>query len=364
MGQKMLEEVRRKIDNEIKEAKNDFTAERLDMSIGEMLNLYKNKELFIAPEFQRLFRWNNYQRTRLIESLLLGIPIPPIFVVQNDTGEWELVDGLQRLSTLFSFMGELSDSDKNNWKLDEGDILKTIKDLSFDELSMRAKLDIKRYVCRVEIISSYSDYNVRFELFNRLNTGGTKLSQQEIRNVLYRDVSTHFNRFLRDRGTDNEEFLALINISETKKESLFADELVLRFCSIYGTKKITKVLSQHMDNFMKRTVNETTEDMSKINEYGYIFNQVVSLLYELDDIEIFVPISKRGGFSTSIYDGIMQGLANNLHLYVNNKEVLSEKIEELKKEFANKGVLGSQAHNPKKVMERVKLANSIFGTDD
>src|SRR3712207_4411330 len=77
------------------------------MSIGELLNLYKESELDIHPEFQRVFRWFPEQKSRLIESLLLGIPLPPIYVATNEVGTWEVIDGVQRLSTIFEFMGEL-----------------------------------------------------------------------------------------------------------------------------------------------------------------------------------------------------------------------------------------------------------------
>ena len=83
------------------------------MSIGELLNLYRDKELDIHPEFRRVFRWTDYQKTRLIESLLLGIPIPPIFACQRTDGVWDVVDGVQRLSTIFQFIGELRDEGNN-----------------------------------------------------------------------------------------------------------------------------------------------------------------------------------------------------------------------------------------------------------
>src|ERR1017187_9529736 len=77
------------------------------MSIGAIINLYRAGELTINPQFQRLFRWEPEQKTRFIESILLGIPVPPIFVYTDQRGTWELIDGLQRLSTIFQFVGEL-----------------------------------------------------------------------------------------------------------------------------------------------------------------------------------------------------------------------------------------------------------------
>jgi Protein of unknown function DUF262 len=79
------------------------------MSSGELASMYERKEIIVHHEFQRLFRWDVGQKSRLIESILLGIPLPSIFVFEKDNGKWELIDGLQRLSTLFEFMGILKD---------------------------------------------------------------------------------------------------------------------------------------------------------------------------------------------------------------------------------------------------------------
>ena len=85
---------------EIVEAKRSVVTDAYQMSIGEIVNLYKDKDLIINPNFQRLYRWEQHQKSRLIESILLGIPLPSIFVFETDDGKWELVDGLQRVSYL------------------------------------------------------------------------------------------------------------------------------------------------------------------------------------------------------------------------------------------------------------------------
>jgi len=76
-----------------------------EMSLGELISIYERGEILIRPDYQRLFRWSQEQKSRLIESILIGIPIPPLFVFQDDSGKWELVDGLQRVSTICEFRG-------------------------------------------------------------------------------------------------------------------------------------------------------------------------------------------------------------------------------------------------------------------
>lgn len=93
--------------SEVEQARKNVVTDGYDMSLGELINLYRDGELIIDPAFQRLFRWDDERKTRFIESLLLGIPIPSIFVFQNDDGVWELIDGLQRVSTILQLTGDL-----------------------------------------------------------------------------------------------------------------------------------------------------------------------------------------------------------------------------------------------------------------
>ena len=99
---------------ELDNARLSVKTDSYPMSIGELVSMYDDGELEIRPEFQRLFRWSLEQKSNFIESVLLGIPIPSIFVSQREDGVWELVDGLQRISTILSFMGKMRD---NNGKL-------------------------------------------------------------------------------------------------------------------------------------------------------------------------------------------------------------------------------------------------------
>src|SRR3972149_5896196 len=97
------------LDEEILKERAYIRSDGYPMSIGELINLYRDGELDIHPDFQRFYRWEKEQRSRLIESILLGIPIPSIFVSQRADGVWYVVDGLQRLATIFELVGALKD---------------------------------------------------------------------------------------------------------------------------------------------------------------------------------------------------------------------------------------------------------------
>ena len=85
------------IADEVSVARKRIFRDGYDISFGELVSLYEKNELIVQPEYQRLFRWDQTQKTRFIESLLLNIPIPPVFVFSDQKGRWELVDGLQRV---------------------------------------------------------------------------------------------------------------------------------------------------------------------------------------------------------------------------------------------------------------------------
>ncbi len=91
--------------------KKNVKVENLSMALSEINSMYRDNELVIRPEYQRLLKWTPKQKTLLIESVLLGLPLPSVFVSVDDAGKWEIVDGLQRLSTIFDFMGGLKEED-------------------------------------------------------------------------------------------------------------------------------------------------------------------------------------------------------------------------------------------------------------
>ena len=100
------------LQSQIDNASRTIDTDSYSISIGELLNMYKEDEIDVHPEFQRTFRWEIGQKSALIESVLLGIPIPPVFVFTRDDGVWDVIDGQQRLSTIFQFVGIYKDDKK------------------------------------------------------------------------------------------------------------------------------------------------------------------------------------------------------------------------------------------------------------
>jgi uncharacterized protein with ParB-like and HNH nuclease domain len=221
----------------IKRAK-EIHAEAYPMSIGELISIYKEKELDIHPEFQRFFRWSNIQKSKFIESILLGIPTPSIFVSHREDGVWDVVDGVQRLSTIFEFIGIYLD-DKNEKlpgsTLTATDYLPALEgikwenpetpDCSFPEA---LKLDFKRQKIDLKIVKKESDENTKYDLFERLNTLGSHLSDQEVRNCLLVMINKEFYTWLR-KIADNESFVSTTSLTDRLIKEKYDMELALRF---------------------------------------------------------------------------------------------------------------------------------------
>lgn len=195
------------LQQEIDDARKDIRTDSYSVSIGEWISIYEKGELDIHPEFQRFFRWSPDQKSRLIESIFLGIPIPQIFVAQRPDGVWDVVDGLQRLSTIYQFLGIL--------KNDRGEIveplalertryLPSLAGYKWEDphdpnhsLDASQRLLIKRAKIDVSIILRESEPKAKYELFQRLNTGGSLLSDQEVRNAILVMVNQDFYLWLR-----------------------------------------------------------------------------------------------------------------------------------------------------------------------
>ncbi len=346
------------LEKQILETKNSLTTDRLDMSFGEIMSMYERDEIIIDPEFQRLFRWSIYQQTRFIESLLLGIPIPPIFVAEDCNGKWELVDGLQRVSTVLAFFGLLkNNTEKNNWVLCKGDLISSLEGYDIKSLPMKFQLNIKRAVCRIEIIKWNSKIDMRYELFNRLNTGGTPLTEQEVRNCIFRGVSSDFNNFLK-RIAANSEFIKLIEPTEKQISELYPEELILRFVSLFNCDgDIKEIVSAHMTRYMKEVI---------VNDsFDYNIEDLITRT-----ISVLLPLGKdifrfgNGVFSTSLYDAITIGVANNIEAYEKlGSKTLLEKIDELKQSDEFRKYTGSAANSKSRVKSRINIAKEIFKVD-
>lgn len=220
--------------NEIEVAQRLVRTDAYQMSIGEIITMYSNKEIIIDPEFQRLFRWNIGQKSKLIESLLLGIPLPSIFVFEKEDGRWELIDGLQRISTILEFMGSLRDPTGNQYPpsiLEATKYLPSLHNAVWETsdripgvlvteqnpIDKTQQLAIRRSRLGVEILKRPSDDQTKYDLFQRLNAGGTQANAQELRNCIVLMINSNYFRAVKT-AADHVAFRNVISVSDEQLE--------------------------------------------------------------------------------------------------------------------------------------------------
>lgn len=363
------------LEQEVDLGRKRLTADRMDISFGELLNMYRDGELIIRPEYQRLYRWNNAQKTALIESLLLSIPIPPIFVAENEDGVWEIIDGLQRVSTFLSFFGELkqdltsitSEKDEddenleniNKWQLDSGSIINSMEGFNVDTLPMSFKINLKRSVCRVEILRGQSKNEMKYELFKRLNSGGSKLTPQEVRNAIYRGINPKLNELLLELST-NSIFNNMINLSERKKQELYNQELILKFIAFYNNIDNINLNTEHyLNKFMEETVKNNDYDYDAIKK---LFIDTLTLINDSVDEPEKVFYSEKNRFVATYFDAITVSVAQNIDKFKQNANLLSEKINLLKQDEDFKIFSGNVPSSSSRLKKRLQRANEIFST--
>lgn len=208
----------------------------LDISFNEILDMYRAGELIIDPDYQRLFRWSIANQSRFVESMVLEMPIPPIFVIEVEDNKYELIDGLQRISTYLHFRGELTAQHRgirhgDFLVLEDCDIIQDLNGKSFRTLPSATAIKLKRHFIRMEVIRKESDKRLRYHMFKRLNTGGESLSSQEIRNCTIRLLDARFNDFLIALSRYESFSTCLETLTDEQTSALYDQELVLRFFS-------------------------------------------------------------------------------------------------------------------------------------
>ena len=236
------------------------STQALDLSFNELLDMHENGELKISLDYQRLFRWTEGQRSRLIESLLLEMPVPPIFVIEEEEGTYQLIDGLQRISSYLHLRGKLEAPhldpavEKGDMlRLTDCDIILDLNGLTFDDFPTALQIRLKRAFIRVEVVRKETDPRFKYHMFKRLNIGGDPLSEQQVRNCTIRMLDSRFPNFIIDMS-EVESFKECTQaLTQERKLSAFDEELVLRFFAFKNRREkfkheVSDFLTEYMED--------------------------------------------------------------------------------------------------------------------
>ena len=342
---------------QLAEQKRKVDFNTYDMTTKELVSLVADGTINISPEYQRQFRWEEERQSSLIESIFLGIPVPSLFMATNSDNTWEVIDGVQRLSTIINFVADIDTDIRKKIKKAKPLKLRGLKKLSlfndhtFSELPSTIRLEFNLKPIKVIKLSDKSDKLVRFDLFERLNTGGVKLSDQEIRSCVY---TGEFVRFIK-RLSKDENFRAVTKKPSRTETDGTKEELVLRFFAyLYDRGSFDHNVRDFLNEFMAKGEDMDLDEMEGI--YKKVFLQLRRLEHGI------VKTANSNNTSTILWEAVTVGAAEAIR---NGKEVINLNgfYEWVKDPEFNKLVTGATNSKPK-VEQRIEFAKQKFMRDE
>lgn len=353
-----------------------LTQERSDFLLPQVRDFVNQKRwINLRPEYQRRTVWDDAKRSRFIESLLLNVPIPPIFLYEWDLNRYEVMDGQQRLNAIVDFY-------ENSFALTGLERWNLINGWRYSELpdTLKRGLDRRRISATVLLVQSGEDGNqqpeksdVRKLVFDRLNTGGQPLNGQELRNCLF---ASKFNDSITKKLSADPVFTAIWGIpahadntdqagkpsEDLRKNPLYKRmidcEIVLRFFAFRKTSHIKGSVRAMLDRTLEDNQNISDQQLAQMEED---FKERIKLARDVfGSAKVFRYTDKKGKaqLSQPLYDGVMVALDR---LWPRHKEILTAKaavirnVERLFKDEHAFEVIVGKPNTAKAVVKRLEL---------
>lgn len=349
----------KKIVDQFEAAQNSLVLQSSDFSLETIAKMVEQEAIDASPEYQRRERWTHEAQSLLIESFLLNVPVPPVYLAEDDFGTYSVIDGKQRITAISQFM-------RNKFKLKGLEEFPSLEGFNFNELprELRNALSIRPYI-RVVTLLKQTSPELKYEVFTRLNSGGEPLLAQEIRNALYRGK-------LNDAiiNASGSPFLSQQLKIKTKKETAYTTmqdvELVLRFLTLEST-------WGEFSGDMRRSMDKFMDDNSKISAAKR--NQVVDKFkISLDRCEAIwgVDSFKRPSVNSDTRDQFLSGLYDAQMIAVSklsdakykkimaNAELAKKETKALFKDLEFDDAVRRSTNSPVRVKYRIqKMINTL-----
>lgn len=338
-----MDNIKQIIEERIKELK----ITNLDISFNELADMFKSNELIIQPEYQRTFRWDIGKQSRFIESLLMEMPVPPIYVIELEDNKYELIDGLQRISSYLSYRGFLDAASEEDDILNEADdfqedifeeeslsaqivkgfalcgcdIIPELNGQTYDNLQASMQIKLKRAYVRLEILRKGINPQMKYHMFKRLNTGGEKLSPQEIRNCTIRLIDNKFINFIKELKRNQHFMNVTKRIGSSRVQKRFDEELVLRFFAFKNASDNFKHdVDEFLTSYMESISLSDIQELNSIFDYEKertIFEKTFEFLNSAYGEYVFSTLNPRnmipGVFNVYLFESITSGIQEKLN---------------------------------------------------
>ena len=326
------------------------------MTVRQLIDMVSTNVINTAPEYQRHFIWDEVRESELIESIYLGIPVPSLYMATNQDATWEVVDGVQRISTLVHFMGEgplLTKIGKTAPLAIHGlTKLTSFEGQTFATLPTALQLQFTLRPLRVTTLNDKSDFNVRYDLFERLNTGGVELHPQEIRNCVFRGP---FKDLIKRLST-NEDFRRVVVLRDNEQQAAEYEECVLRyFAFIEKYNEFEHYVVQFLNDYMIER-NRVPPDQELVTLFGRTMNLLAGQfpdgiargrkttplnLYEAVAVGTGLAIQRSGGDGGNLPLDRLPGIVSSpgLRLFTqggtNSRRMVTGRIEHVRDALLN-----------------------------
>ena len=305
LGEEPQEEPQVPLEEKYREQMRQIISQKIELPISTLPEMI-DKQINLSPEFQRRDRWSVEKQSRFIESIIMNVPIPPVFLGEDDYGNYVVLDGRQRLTAMYQFL-------KNAYVLKNLEVWKELNGLRFLDLEKR-KLDrtiTRRFVPAVVILKESSP-EVKYDVFDRLNTGGVVANEMEIRNAVY---PGKFNRLIH-RLSEIRQFRELWGIptDDTARDedadyrTMRDVELVLRFFALREPEAMDLAYKDYLSAFMGRRNKEYEKDGAVEQADEGVFRRAIENCWKVFGAQAFErkPGAKK---SAPLADAMMTSLS-------------------------------------------------------
>lgn len=326
-------------------------------SIFEYLRQLEKGKIVVQPDFQRNQVWNTTQKSKFIESILLNFPLPPIYLNETKEAQYIVIDGLQRTTALHQFYkGEITLKGLEALPKYNGETFQSLPEL------FRSKFEDKKLT--IFVLKPSTPMVVIYDLFNRINTGGTQLNRQEVRNCIFIGKSTKLLKEL------SEELYFKVAINWGVRDTRMKDrETILRYLAFRWfdyEKEYTGDMSEYVETAMKR-INRLEDE--KILQMKTDFERVMKLSFAIwGDRNFRIPTEQtRGTINTAILESVCNYIASKSDIFIEKNKVVIEEnyLKMIEHDIYNDAVTKSTG-NKAKVLDRFRLAHELLslGTYD
>lgn len=329
------------------EGERKLVTQPYDYSIRQLVNEIVNGGIRLDVEYQRNYVWDEGKASRLIESLLLNVPIPVVYIAEDDDFSFEVIDGLQRLTTLKRYLG-------NDFPLTGVTVLSEIKGKYFDDLTPKDQRRLSNRTIRCIAITMDSHPDIKFDVFERLNTNVAVLTSQEIRNCVYRG---NFNESVKRLG-EYEPLNHLVGSSGRRR--MVPAELVLRFFALKdGLSDYRPPLNQYINQYMRKRRHEGLSQQESA-----LFEGCVDTALSTFGSRAF-QVPDRNGIRhntvhKALFDAVMICLASVDRDMLQDAEGADQLISRLIDDSALMDTLGRATADRKRVFGRIRIVGTAI----